>query len=149
MSALPGQESPSPSASSSFNEALRWALEEQRDPAMASADWLVRDIDPDCGSAVTLLCDESTPLEHLKRAKDAFKTMRIVGETAADRSLASRLYLASIAAALVRYDTRISQQSDRALLRGLESMARDTQIHSDLRVLGQEALSYMNSRMED
>jgi len=145
-SSSPSSPRPSSSSSSSINDALRWALEEQRDPAMASADWLVRDIAPQCSSAVTLLCDSSTPLEDLKRAKDAFKTMRIVGETAADRSLASRLYLGAIAAALVRYGTKITQQRDAAILRGLQSMAADRNIHADLRALAQQALSDMNAR---
>lgn len=133
----------STSSSSSIHDALRWAIEEHKDPSMASADWLVRDIDPEAASAVALLTDEATTLAHLKLAKDAFKTMRIVGETASDRSLASRLYCAAIAAAMVRHGERISRQSDRAMLKGLEGMARDAQVAVELRDLAREALLVM------
>lgn len=130
---------------SSIHEALRWALEEHEDSSMASADWLVRDINPDQPSAVALLISEDVPLEQLKLAKDAFKTMRIVGETATDRSLASRLYLGAIAAAMVRHGQRITQQSDRALYRGLESMARDPNIVAPLREMADEALRWLDA----
>jgi hypothetical protein len=131
---------------SSIHEALRWALEENTDSSMASADWLVRDIDPDQPSAVALLSSADVSLKNLKLAKDAFKTMRIVGETAVDRSLASRLYLASIAAAMVRHGERISQQSDRALRRGLESMARDPHVARKLRELAEQAQLWLDQQ---
>lgn len=136
----------SASSASSIHDALRWAIEEHRDPSMAAADWLVRDIDPNVASAVALLTSDVTPLKHLKLAKDAFKTMRIVGETASDRSLASRLYCASIASALVHYGERISRQSDRAMQKGLESMARDAQVAPELRELARRALHMMRDR---
>lgn len=131
------------SSSSSIHDALRWAIEEHKDPAMAAADWLVRDIDPDAPSAVALLTGNNVSLKKLKLAKDAFKTMRIVGETASDRSLASRLYCAAIASAMVHHGERISRQSDRAMLKGLDSMARDVQVAEELRELARTALRLM------
>ncbi|MHC4142981.1 MAG: hypothetical protein ACYSUF_14335, partial [Planctomycetota bacterium] len=79
-----------------LSDALRSAVEAAVDPAMAAADWLARDIDPNQHSAVDLLTDPEVSLETLKKAKDVYKTMRILGETAADRRLAARLYAASI-----------------------------------------------------
>ncbi len=131
---------------SSIHEALRWALEDNENSSMASADWLVRDIDPAQPSAVALLVDPHVSLRQLKHAKDAFKTMRIVGETATDRSLASRLYLGAIAAAMVRHDERITTQSDRALLRGLESMIRDENVAEPLRAIARDARRWVTQR---
>jgi hypothetical protein len=110
-----------------LSDALRSAVEAAVDPAMAAADWLARDIDPNQHSAVDLLTDPEVSLETLKKAKDVYKTMRILGETAADRRLAARLYAASIGAALVRHDQRISRQSDSALKRGLQSLTEDAE----------------------
>ena len=72
-----------------LGDALRWALELTTNPAIAAADWLARDIDPSRASAVELLTDSKVSLDMLKKAKNAFKTMRIVGEHAADRASGS------------------------------------------------------------
>jgi hypothetical protein len=123
-----------------LSDALRSAVEAAVDPAMAAADWLARDIDPNQHSAVDLLTDPEVSLETLKKAKDVYKTMRILGETAADRRLAARLYAASICAALVRHDQRISRQSDSALKRGLQSLTEDAEAPDPLRKLAGTAL---------
>lgn len=116
-----------------LSEALRWALELTTNPASAAADWLARDIDPSRATAVELLSDSAVPLETLKKAKNAFKTMRIVGEHAADRRLGGRLYLAAIAAGIVFHNTRISSQSDGALLKALREFIRDESMPEQLR----------------
>ena len=95
-----------------LGEALRWALELTNNPSSAAADWLARDLDPTKSSALELLSDCDISLETLKKAKNAFKTMRIVGEHAADRRLGGRMYLASIAAGIVYHSARISNQTD-------------------------------------
>ena len=123
-----------------LSDVFRSAMEITHDPSMAAADWLARDIDPTRPSVLALLNDPQTPLDHLRKAKDAFKTMRILGERSADRRLAARLYAAAIAAALVHYDQRISQQSDAALTRGLESNVGDTNLPEGLRKLCGAAL---------
>lgn len=125
---------------SHLGDAIRWALEIDDDPAAAAANWLARDIDPTCRSAIELVTFSSVPLEHLRQAKHAFKTMRMIGETKADRRLAGLLYIASIAAAIVYHDKRISRQSDRALLRALTKMAEDTSVANELRILATNAL---------
>ena len=123
-----------------IGEALRWALDASTDPAMASADWLAMDIDRSCSSAVTMLTDASVSLSNLRKAKDAFKTMRIVGETSADRRLAARLYAASLAAALTRYGKRISRQSDQAMQRAFQSLLDDSKMPNKLRDMAGKAL---------
>lgn len=124
-----------------LTDALRAAVESSADPAQAAADWLARDIDPTQPSAVALLTDPDVGLEALTRAKDAYKTMRILGETAADRRLAARLYAASIGAALLRFDRRISRQSDAALIRGLRSLTEDDEVPPELRRLAGAVLN--------
>ncbi len=72
--------------------------------------------------------------------------MRIVGETVAARRLAARLYLAAIAAALVRHGERISGQSDAALQRALTSLLDDTEMPDPLRDLAGTALCVLRER---
>ena len=129
-----------------LSETFRSALEASLDPALATADWLARDIDPARPSAVALLAAPDVPLEHLQRAKSVYKTMRILGETSADRRIAARLYAASIAAALARHNCRISRQSDSALSRGLQSLLDDVQMPQPLRDLAGMALGALREK---
>ena len=48
-----------------LSDVLRSAVEAAMDPAMAAADWLAREIDPDHNSAVALLTDPNVSLETL------------------------------------------------------------------------------------
>jgi hypothetical protein len=129
-----------------LSEALRWALELTSDPAMAAADWLARDIDVARSTAVELLSEAMVSLDKLKKAKNAFKTMRIVGEHAADRRLGGRLYLAAIASGIVHHDTRISTQSDGALLKALREFIRDESMPEPLRQIAD--LAYLSIQNE-
>ena len=121
-------------------DAILWAIDDACDASMASADWLARDIDPNAQSAVRLLTSADTPLERLKQAKAAYKTMRIVGETPKDRRVGARMYLASIAAALLFHDTRITTQSSDAIKRSLQKMQKDESTDFKLRELAERAL---------
>jgi hypothetical protein len=125
---------------SQLSDVIRWALEVEDEPAMAAANWLARDIDSNCRSAIDLLTLSTVPLDHLQQAKHVFKTMRMVGETKADRLLGGQLYLASIAAGLVHHGKRISRQSDRALRSALMRMVDDASVPNELRVLASNAL---------
>ena len=84
--------------------------------------------------------DIATTLEQLEQTKNVFKTMRMIGETAEERRLAARLYAASIAAAIVHHDARISRQSDQALHRALSRLAGDVGCPDPLRPLIRRAL---------
>ena len=114
---------------------LRWALEASMDPAMAAADWLAREIEPACMTAVELLTARDVAIAKLDQAKEAFKTMRVVGETSDDRRIGARLYAASIAAGLVYHNRRISRQSDAAVGRALRALAEDAGMPEPLRTL--------------
>lgn len=123
-----------------LSESMRWALAVNGDAAMAAADWLAADIDNGYESATALLVDADASLEKINAAKDAFKTMRIVGETKADRSIGARLYAAAIAAGLVHHDQRISRQSDAALRRAFTGLNDDADMPQPLRNLAASAL---------
>lgn len=142
---LPGDDRSKPQ----LGEALRWALDSSVDPAQASADWLARDIDESMPSAQALLTNEDVTLNQLRKAKSAFKTMRIVGETSADRRLGARLYAAAIAAGLVRHGKRISGQSDAALERAFESLIDDREMSEDLRTMAGKALCMMGGSVRE
>lgn len=126
--------------------ALQWALESASDPATAAADWLARDIDPAAASATDLLTSPRVTLKQLQQAKNVYKTMRVLGETRADRRTGGRLYLASIAAAIVVHNERISRQSDAALARALEDMRHDDRVAYALRRLADSALALIQGR---
>ena len=128
-----------------LSDALRWALDAMHYPAMTSADWLARDIDPDQPSAAAFLSNPQITLRQVKQAKSVFKTLRIVGETSADRRIGARMYAAAIAAGIVRFDTRVSTQSDRAVHRGLQSLLDDRSMPTPLRDLAGSALSVLNA----
>jgi hypothetical protein len=123
-----------------LSDAMRWALDSAADPSMASADWLAMDIDPSQRSAVSLLTDARVSLSQLRKAKSVYKTMRLVGETAADRRVGARLYAAAIAAALVRHGRRISRQSDATLRRAFREVMDDESVPQTLREMAGKAL---------
>ncbi len=127
-----------------LSDVIRCALEASIDPAMAAADWLARDIDPNYSTAVDLITDRSVSLEQLQQAKAVFKTMRVLGELSADRRLAAKLYAATIAAGLVRFNCRISRQSDDAVRRGLQTLLDDTKMPDRLRDLAGTAMCVLN-----
>ncbi len=128
-----------------LSDVFRSAVEASTDPAMASANWLARDIDPNYNTVVELITDSTVSLETLRKAKDVYKTMRILGESSADRRIAARLYAASIGAALVHHDHRISRQSDSALQRGLHSLQRDMKMPLPIRRLAEAGLIMLDA----
>ena len=123
-----------------LDDALRWALDQSSDPAMASADWLAMDIDESHVSSTSLLNDSCVTLLQLRNANIAYKTMTIVGETSSDRRLGARLYAASIAAGLVWHGKRISRQSDEAIRRAFTGLLDDENMSEALRTLAGKAL---------
>ncbi len=123
-----------------LSDVLRSAQEISANPSMAAADWLAHDIDPNRRSAVELLTDANVSVENLRKAKDVYKTMRILGESSTDRRVAARLYAATIGAGLVHRGKRISRQSDAALKRGLEALQADMDMPEPLRRLAEASL---------
>lgn len=135
---------PGDADSTTMGDALQWAIDALHQPAMASADWLARDIDPTHPSATSLLTNPAVTLEQIRQAKAAYKTMRIVGEKAADRRIGARMYAAAIAAGLVRFNRKISAQSDEALRRGFQGLLDDRKMPQALRDLAGKALCILN-----
>ncbi len=129
-----------------IDQALRWALDTSMNASSASADWLASDIDDSWSSAAELLTSSSVTVFQLRRAKCAYKMMRLVGETSADRRLGARLYAASIAAGLVGHGKRISEQSDEALTRAFTGLLGDHSMPAELRSLAGRALCLLNDR---
>lgn len=123
-----------------MQDALRWALDSMAHPAMSAADWLAGDIDPASGTAVGLLTSPTLTLAQVRQAKTVYKTMRIVGESSADRRVGARMYAASIAAGLARFRVRVSTQSDAALKRGFQGLLDDRSMPLPLRDLAGTAL---------
>ncbi len=123
-----------------MSDILRWALDSIHEPALAAADWLARDIDPDQPSATALLTSPAITFDQVKQAKSVFKTMRIVGEKSADRRVGARMYAAAIAAALVRHKQFITSQSDDALKRAFQGLLDDRRMPGPLRDLAGMAL---------
>ncbi len=114
---------------------LEWAVQGKSDQGMVGADLIARDLG--AASAVDLFCG-SHDVGTLRAAKDCFKTLRLVGEAAADRRLGGHLYVASIAAARQHHDEVISRQSSGALERGLEGVMEETQLPAEIRSLARE-----------
>lgn len=132
-----------------LSDALRWALDAMHYPAITSADWLARDIDPEQPTAAAFLTNPAITLRQIKQAKSVFKTLRIVGETSAERRIGARMYAAAIAAGIVRFNSRISRQSDRAVKRGLTSLLDDRGMPMPLRDLAGAALNIVKHESED
>jgi hypothetical protein len=129
-----------------LSDPLRWALDAMHYPAMTSADWLARDIDPAHHTAAAFLSSPAITLQQVRQAKSVFKTLRIVGETSADRRIGARMYAAAIAAGIVRFNTRISTQSDRAVQKGLQALLDDRAMPMPLRDLAGTALCALKSK---
>ena len=111
---------------------------EARASAKETAAWLERAIEalPMPQREVLVLAT----IENLRKAKDVYKTMRILGESSTDRRVAARLYAATIGAGLIHHGKRISRQSDAALTRGLKSLQDDMEMPESLRRLAEAGL---------
>lgn len=129
-----------------MSDILRWALDSLHEPAMAAADWLARDIDPEQSTAAALLTNPKITLLQVKQAKSVFKTMRIVGEKSADRRVGARMYAAAIAAGIVRHQKLVSRQTAASLRRGFEGLLDDQRMPQALRDLAGMAVCALNDK---
>ena len=133
---------------SRMGQAIRWAMDDSINPSLAAADWLAADLDPTRQTIEALCTDPEVPLKTLRAAKNIYKTMRLVGETARDRRVGAHCYVASIAAALVHHQTRISKQSDAALMRGCEQLMSQLDMPLGLRSLAESAFRELLSKCD-
>ena len=85
-------------AAQSLGDTLRWAFELDSSPAIAGAAFLTREIIPAAKDPFDAIIAASTTQHQLEDLKNAYKMLRTTGATAPERSLAARLYAATIAA---------------------------------------------------
>lgn len=116
--------------------AYAWAFEPDQSPVLAGASWLAREIVPDAKSPFDAILAPATSAGQLEELKSAFKLLRTTAASAAERSLAARLYAATIAAALVRHGTLITRQRDESLRKAFEELESDTTLPDRIRELG-------------
>jgi hypothetical protein len=126
--------------SAKLGDTLRWAFELDQSPALAGAMWLTQEIVPHAKDPFEAILAPSTSLDALKELKNAYKMLRTSGMSAAERSLAARLYAATIAAALVRYKTQISTQTPATLQRAFADLAGDADMPERLREIATLAI---------
>jgi len=137
----PANQSQRPDAASKLSGTLRWAFELDQSPALAGATWLTREIIPNAKDPFEAILAPETSLEALGELKNAYKMLRTTGVTAAERSLAARLYAATIAAGIVRHKTLISTQASSALQRAFTELAEDDTMPERLREVASLAIS--------
>lgn len=138
----PNESAQSPSgASPQLGDTLRWAFELDASPALAGATWLTREIVPDARDPFEAIVAPTTTIDALEQLKSAYKMLRTTGSTAAERSLAARLYAATIAAALVRHGQLITSQRGEALVRAFSELEADTSMTDAIRAIAAQALT--------
>jgi len=115
-------------AAQSLGDTLRWAFELDSSPALAGASFLTREIIPGAKDPFEAIDEPSTTVRQLEDLKNAYKMLRTTGATAPERSLAARLYAATIAAALVRHGALISTQQPFTLAAAFEELAADREM---------------------
>ena len=130
-------------AAQSLGDTLRWAFELDSSPALAGASFLTREIIPGAKDPFEAIVSPDTTQHQLEDLKNAYKMLRTTGATAPERSLAARLYAATIAAALVRYGALISRQNPFTLAKAFEEMAADPDMPERIRELGPLAIDAM------
>ncbi|MFM7259363.1 MAG: hypothetical protein ACKO3W_02040 [bacterium] len=123
-----------------LGDTLRWAFELDTSPALAGAAWLTREIVPGARDPFDAIVATATSLDALEQLKGAYKMLRTTGSTSAERSLAARLYAATIAAALVRHGKLITSQRGEALLRAFTDLESDTTMPESIRAIALQAL---------
>jgi hypothetical protein len=138
----PSEPSPrQPQPNSALGDTLRWAFELDQSPALTGATWITREIIPAARDPFDAILAQSTSLDALRELKNAYKMLRTTSATAPERSLAARLYAATIAAALVRYNVAISTQSSTALARAFTELMDDEAMPERLRDIASLALN--------
>lgn len=132
--------SPRPHPTSALGDTLRWAFELDQSPALAGAAWITREIIPDARDPFEAILSPTTSLEALRELKNAYKMLRTTSTTASERSLAARLYAATIAAARVRFGAEISTQQASALVRAFTELMEDDSMPERLREIASLAI---------
>ena len=144
----PSQDPSGSHAAQSLGNTLRWAFELDESPAIAGATFLTREIIPGARDPFDAIAGGTATLRQLEDLKNAYKLLRTTGATAPERSLAARLYAATIAAGIVRHGEMITRQAPAALARAFEELSADPEMPERVRDLGSlaaDALGRMKS----
>lgn len=129
-----------PSSSDPLSDTLRWAFELDANPALVGATWLAREIVPGAADPFEAILSSAARPETLDELKNAFKLLRTTGASGAERSLAARLYAATIAVALVRHGKLITTQRGDALLRAFSELHADASMPERIRDVALQAI---------
>ncbi len=132
----PSDDEASPHARRSLGDTLRWSFEFDQSSTLAGATFLTREIIPSARDPFDALIESGPTLHQLEELKNAYKLLRTSGSSAPERSLAARLYAATIATALVRHGAVISSQASATLARAFEELAADASMPERLRDIG-------------
>jgi hypothetical protein len=124
-----------------LGDTLRWAFELDASPTLSGATWLTREIVPGARDPFEAIVAPTTSIDALEQLKGAYKMLRTTGTTAAERSLAARLYAATIAAALVRSGRLITSQRGEALLRAFMDLEADATMNEAIRSIASQAIT--------
>lgn len=151
MNSNPREESPDPGAVDPLSDSLRWALALGADPSQSPIDWIAVELDSDSIDAADAICrslpDAEQDLDRLQLLKSGFKSLRLSGETGADRRIAARYYAATIAAGVVRHKTWITEQRKERVTTAIKDLHEDESMPDSLRVLARGALEVIDGEI--
>ena len=128
---------------------FQWILQSDHSPSHTLVKWLVQEIDPKATSPIDSLIASDTPIATLIAFKDAFKHLRLEGETLDDQSLGAVYYGLTIASSIVHHRRRISRQSDRALEEAFRKIWSDETVDLRLRDLTWRAFMILRTAAKD
>lgn len=131
-----------PDSSETLGDTLRWAFAFSNEHGHSGPDFIAREIVPGATSAFDAILAPSTSLDALRELKSAFKMLRSSSASAAERSLAARLYAGTLAAALIRHRTNISSQSGPNLVRAFGELSLDDSMPERLREIAALAIDF-------
>jgi hypothetical protein len=135
-----------PGSSETLGDTLRWAFEFSAEHTHSGPDFIAREIVPGAANAFEAILAPATSLEALCELKSAFKMLRSSSASAAERSLAARLYAGTIAAALIRHRTNISSQSSANLARAFGELSTDDSMPERLREIAALAIDFAKNQ---
>ena len=151
MNKKPLEESQKSNAVGPLSDSLRWALALGVDPSQSPIDWIAVELDPESNSAADAICrripEADSDLDRLQLLKSGFKSLRLSGETGSDRRVAARYYAATIAAAVVRHRTWITEQRIERITSAIEDLREDPSMPDSLREIAERSLEVIDGEV--
>ena len=151
MNSNPMEESREPGAVDPLSDSLRWVLALGANPSQSPIDWIAIELDPESSNAAEAITrsqpEADSDLDRLQLLKSGFKSLRLSGETSADRRVAARYYAATIAAGVVRHKTWITEQRAERATSAIKDLHEDQSIPESLRTLAAQALEVIEGEV--